>query len=240
MVGLSHRTAPIEVRERLSLSRDTVPAFLRGLVAQGKVGEGLLVSTCNRVELVAAGTSLNSDLKQVVESCLRAFEEHAPGISRHMYRHAGGEGVKHLFRVASSLDSLVRGEPQILGQVKDAFEVARHAGTVGPILHRTLPRAIRAAKRVRHETLVGAGQVSVPSVAVDLTRQIFGELRGRTVLLVGSGEMAEAVARLLVLGRTREKVEALAQAVGGEPRLWPDLRAVLVEADVVITSTSAP
>jgi glutamyl-tRNA reductase len=153
-----------------------------------------------------------------------------------------------LFRVASSLDSLVLGEPQILGQVKAGFDLGRAAGSIGSTLHRSVPRALRAAKRVRSETAIGSGQVSVPSVAVDLTRQIFGELRGRGVLLVGSGEMAEAVARLLrgagarlfVLGRNRERVEQLASEVGGEPRLGPDLTATLVEADVVITSTSAP
>jgi glutamyl-tRNA reductase len=247
VVGLSHKTAAIEVRERLSLQKPRIPAFLDELVKSGAAAEALLVSTCNRVELVAAGAA-GVELGTVRDACMLALEREAPGIHSHLYGHTGGAAVRHLFRVASSLDSLVLGEPQILGQVKDAFELARHAGTLGPTLHRTLPRALRTAKRVRNETAIGSGQVSVPSVAVELTQRIFGEMRGRTALLIGSGEMAEAVARLLgaqgartlVLGRTKERVEELAQAVGGDPRRWEDLKASLVEADVVVSSTSAP
>jgi glutamyl-tRNA reductase len=143
---------------------------------------------------------------------------------------------------------MVLGEPQILGQVKEAYEIARKAGTVGSVLHRTLPRAIRAAKRVRTDTAIGSGQVSVPSVAVDLAREIFGDLTGHAALLVGSGEMAEAVARLLkvggasivVVGRTLSRAEELANSVGGSARPWTALQQSLVEADVVVTSTSAP
>ena len=248
VVGLSHRTAPIEVRERVALPKDKVPDFLRALLQQAPVGEALVVSTCNRLEIVAAARGSVAELPAVAEACVQALEQIAPGIARHTYRRTGGEAVRHLFRVASSLDSLVLGEPQILGQLKDAFDAAKEVGSIGSVLHRSVPRAIRTAKRVRSETVIGSGQVSVPSVAVDLTRQIFGELRGRTVLLVGSGEMAEAVARLLryagasllVLGRNLERVQELATAVDGEPRLWHELKASLVEADVVITSTSAP
>ena len=220
VVGLSHRTAPIAVREKLVLEQGTLPDFLRELVQRPEVGEAVLVSTCNRVELVAAGRAgFDSDLGQVAKACVLALAARAPDIAPHLYSHTGGAAVRHLFRVAASLDSMVLGEPQILGQVKEADELARRAGTVGSVLHRTLPRAIRAAKRVRTETAIGNGQVSVPSVAVDLTRQIFGDLTGHTALLVGSGEMAEAVARLLktagasilVVGRTLSKVEALAQ-----------------------------
>ncbi|MFZ5889445.1 MAG: glutamyl-tRNA reductase [Myxococcota bacterium] len=247
VVGLSHRTAPIEVRERVALDRARLPEFLKSLVSQPAVGEAFVVSTCNRVEVVAAAR-VGAELDAVADACVAALDREAPGIAAHLYRRVGGDAVRHLFRVASSLDSLVLGEPQILGQVKDGFDLGRAAGSVGSTLHRSVPRALRAAKRVRSETAIGSGQVSVPSVAVDLTRQIFGELKGRGVLLVGSGEMAEAVARLLrgagarlfVLGRTRERVEQLAREVDGEPRLWPDLTATLVEADVVITSTSAP
>jgi len=247
VVGLSHKTAAIEVRERLSLGKQRIPLFLEELLRQGAASEALLVSTCNRVELVATGAA-GADLGAVRDACMLALEREAPGIHAHLYGHTGAAAVRHLFRVASSLDSLVLGEPQILGQVKEAFELARHAGTLGPTLHRTVPRALRTAKRVRNETAIGSGQVSVPSVAVELTLRIFGEMRGRTALLVGSGEMGEAVARLLaaqgakllVLGRTRERVEELALAVGGEPRCWEDLKASLVEADVVVSSTSAP
>jgi len=248
VVGLSHKSATIEVREQLALPAQEIPDFLRSLVASDQVGEALVVSTCNRVEIVAASRAPYDDLEAVAKACIRAVTARAPGVARHLYAHSGAKAVKHLFRVAASLDSLVLGEPQILGQVKDAYEIAREAGTVGPLLHRTLSRAIRSAKRVRSETNIGSGQVSVPSVAVDLARQIFGDFSGHRALLVGSGEMAEAVARLLagsgarimVVGRTREKVDELAGAVGGEGRLWNELRASLVEADVVISSTSAP
>ncbi len=247
VVGLSHRTAPIEIRERLSLPRDRVVPFLQELVRQPPVGEAMMISTCNRAEIVAAARN-GTDLVSVADACALALEREASGIGKHLYTHVSGNAVRHLFRVASSLDSLVVGEPQILGQVKDAFELARAGGTLGSALFRTLPRALRTAKRVRTETSIGSGQVSVPSVAVDLTRQIFGELRGRTALLVGSGEMAETVARLLatqgarihVVGRTPERVEELARAVHGEPRRWHELRAAIVDADVVIASTSAP
>lgn len=246
VVGLSHKTAPIEVRERLAIGRDQCAEFLRRLKTAPQVLEAMLISTCNRVEVVAAGP--RAELTAVATAAVHTLEQYAPGIGGHLYRHVGGDAVRHLFRVASSLDSLVLGEPQILGQVKDAFETSRASGALGPILHRAVPRAVRAAKRVRNETAIGTGKVSVPNVAVDLTRQIFGDLKRRTVLLVGAGEMAETVARLLqaagagvlVLGRTKERVEALAAEVGGQPRTWADLRASLVEADVVITSTSAP
>ena len=249
VVGLSHRTAPIAVREKLVLDAEGLPDFLRALVQRPEVGEALLVSTCNRVELVAAGPAgRDSDLEQLAKACIAALAEHAPDIAPHLYAHTGGAAVRHLFRVAASLDSMVLGEPQILGQVKDAYELARKAGTVGSVLHRTLPRAIRAAKRVRTETAIGSGMVSVPSVAVDLTRQIFGDLTGHQALLVGSGEMAEAVARLLkvggasvvVVGRTLSRAEDLANAVGGTARPWEALQQSLVEADVIVTSTSAP
>ncbi|HEX3775492.1 MAG TPA: glutamyl-tRNA reductase [Polyangiaceae bacterium] len=249
VVGLSHRSAPIEVRERLVLEAETLPDFLRELVARPEVGEALLVSTCNRVELVAAGRAgFDSNLSEVAKICVGALAVRAPGIEQHLYAHVGGAAVRHLFRVAASLDSMVVGEPQILGQVKDAYELARRVGTVGSVLHRTLPRAIRAAKRVRTETAIGNGQVSVPSVAVDLTRQIFGDLSGHVALLVGSGEMAEAVARLLkvagaaivVVGRTLARAEELAQTVGGKARPWTDLKQAVTDADVIVTSTSAP
>ncbi|HEV8247674.1 MAG TPA: glutamyl-tRNA reductase, partial [Polyangiaceae bacterium] len=197
VVGLSHKNAPIAVRELVALSEPDISAFLQELVADVAVGEALIVSTCNRVELVAAGRGGASDLEAVAHACEKALVARAPGIARHLYRHQGPAAVRHLFRVAASLDSLVVGEPQILGQVKDAYERAREARTVGSVLHRTLSRAIRTAKRVRSETSIGSGQVSVPSVAVDLARRMFSDLSGHQALLVGSGEMAESVARLL-------------------------------------------
>jgi glutamyl-tRNA reductase len=248
VVGLSHRSAPIEVRERLAVSHAAAPDLLRELVNHPAIAEALLLSTCNRVEVVAAGPAVGgSDLAQVAHAALQFLEARALGVSRHVYRHLGVDAVRHLFRVAASLDSLVLGEPQVLGQLKCAFDVARSAHTLGPRLNRVIPRAIRAAKRVRTETSIGAGQVSVPSVAVDLARQIFGELRGQTALLIGSGEMAETVARLLahdharllVAARDRDRARELATRVGGEASALRQLEALLLDADVVITSTSA-
>jgi glutamyl-tRNA reductase len=248
VVGLSHKSAPIEVRERFALPAERVPELLRSVVAHPAVGEALLVSTCNRVELVVAPRA-GASLEAAAAACREALAALAPGApASALYALTGGAAVRHLFGVAASLDSLVLGEPQILGQVKEAYEVAQRTGTVGSVLHRTLARAIRAAKHVRSGTAIGAGQVSVPSVAVDFARRIFGDLRGRTLLLVGSGEMAETVARsllssgarLLVIGRTPEKVRALAESFGGEPCAWNDLALALERADVVITSTSAP
>jgi glutamyl-tRNA reductase len=254
VVGVTHQNASIEVRERFALAADRVPDLLRGLVGRPEVGEALLISTCNRVELVAtaaAGATLES-AAVACHAALSALARGTPPSERAsetvLATRVGGDAVRHLFNVAASLDSMVLGEPQILGQVKDAYEAAKSAGTVGAVLHRTLSRAIHTAKLVRSRTSIGSGQVSVPTVAADYARRIFGNLSGRTVLLVGSGDMAETVARLLqssgarilVVGRTLEKAEALAQAVAGAARAWSDLRAVLAEADVVITSTSAP
>jgi len=249
VVGLSHKTAPIDVRETIALPKGEIGRALTRFASRREIGEAMLISTCNRVELVVAGRQgPASDLELVAEDARGAVVELAPKVAPYLYVHEGREAVQHLFRVAASLDSLVLGEPQILGQVKDAFETARKAGTVGGCLHRTVPRAIRSAKRVRTETAIGSGQVSVPSVAVDLAQQIFGALAGRTVVLLGSGEMAETVAkllrtagtRLLVVGRNEARVGVLAGAVGGEGRRWSDLAQALIEADVVITSTSAP
>jgi len=248
VVGLSHRSAPIEIRERFVLSRDVLPEVLRSLASGSPIVEALAISTCNRVEVVVAGSSARSDPAALARAVRAAVLARAPEVAAHLYEHLGQGAVRHLFRVAASLDSLVVGEPQILGQVKDAYDLAREVGTVGAVLHRVVPRAIRSAKRVRSETTIGAGQVSVPSVAVDLARQIFGDLSSRTVALVGSGDMGETTARLLrqagarlaVLGRNAERVAELAAGMGGEGLGMHELAATLLRADVVVTTTSAP
>lgn len=248
VIGLSHRTAPIEVRERLALSPEDVPALLREIVEQPAAGEALVVSTCNRVEVVAAAKDPRSgNLDAVAHDAAERLVARAPEVRGHLYCFVGRAAVRHLFRVAASLDSLVVGEPQILGQVKDAYDFAREVGTVGPALNRILPRAIRSAKRVRTETSIGAGQVSVPSVGVDLAHQIFGSLEKKTALLVGSGEMGETVARLLrqagvsliVVGRNPDRVAGLARSLDGEGRPMAELERSLIEADVVVSATSA-
>jgi glutamyl-tRNA reductase len=249
VVGLSHKTAPIEVRERLALSHEQADSLLRELVREQAVGEALVVSTCNRVEIVAAGRASEtlSD-GEIAKAVRKVLASRAPGVEGHLYDHAGEPAVRHLFRVASSLDSLVMGEPQILGQVKAAFDAARKQGTVGYQLNRAVSHALRTAKRVRTETTLGAGQVSVPSVAVDLAKQIFGDLRGHRALLIGSGQMGEAAAKLLVaagvrlgvMGRNRERVLELSAAMHGEPHGFDDLPEQLSTVDVIITTTSSP
>lgn len=248
VVGLSHRTAPIDVRERFALPEEQVGPFLRDLRRGSEVREAFVVSTCNRVEVIAAGHDGSTEaLEKAALTCRAALCERHREIDKYVYMHLGARAVHHLFRVAASLDSLVLGEPQILGQLKQGFERARLEGTLGPVLHRTFPRAVRTAKRVRNETAIGAGQVSVPTVALDLARQIFGDLAGRKVLLIGSGDMGRAVARLFrdsgaaltVFARRREAADALAEEVRGTGRLMDELPDGLAQADVVVSSTSA-
>lgn len=247
VVGLSHRTAPIAVRERLAVSKADVPRLLEDLCAAPVLSEAMVVSTCNRLEVIAA-VARGADAEASVRTIQTQLGARAPGVESFLYAHLAADAIRHLFRVAASLDSMVLGEPHILGQVKEAFEQAQSAGSLGQHLRQAVPRALRAAKRVRTETNIGAGSVSIPSVAVDLTQQIFGELKQRVVCLIGSGEMAETVAKLLgqsgakvlVVGRSPDRVRGLAEQVGGEPREWSQLEQSLIEADVVISSTSAP
>lgn len=249
IVGLSHHTAEISIREQVALSAEENESVVRRLVAHDAVGEVFVVSTCNRVEIIASSAD---DSAETVAACQRlcevALSERSPEAARVLYRRSGTEAVRHLVRVASSLDSLVVGEAQILGQLKQGFERARENSTVGPALHKLFARATRGAKRVRTETSIGAGQVSVPSIAIDLAAQIFGQLAGRRVVLIGSGEMGQSVARLLkeagatltVVGRSLERVEAVAAKVGGSAALMEAIPDLLMDADVVVSSTSAP
>lgn len=252
VVGLSHHTTPVEVRERLAFAEAELPEALRR-AAQLTTGEALLLSTCNRVELYLAGDAPLDALRSRVAAFL-AQEHSLPGaLESHLYAHQSEDALRHLFRVAASLDSAVIGEPQILGQVKAAFEVAQRAGTIGALLGQVLPRALSAAKRVRTETRIARSSSSVASAAVELARRIFGGLDGREVLVVGAGKMGELAARhlysagcarLLVANRTRERAEELAgrmRAVGGEASAhgFEELPALLTRADVVLCSTGA-
>jgi glutamyl-tRNA reductase len=246
VVGLSHHTAPIEVREQMALANEQIRALLEQLVAHPEIAEAFVLSTCNRVEVVAcaaAGVEL-SKLDQAVRSQLAVHAQH---LMPHLYTRLGNEALLHLFRVASSLDSLVVGEPQILGQLKQALDLAQEVGTVGPALRRATTHAVRAAKRVRTETALGVGQVSVPSVAVDLTRRIFGDLSGHKAALLGLGEMGQLVAKqlgsegasLIALGRNPERVAPVAAALGATVRGLDQLESTLVEVDVLVAMTSS-
>lgn len=264
VVGLSHKTAPIAVRERLAIGRDALPEVLTRLTADEAIGEAVVLSTCNRVEIYAAArrsskprggrpgelvSALDDDGTEDTARAVARVMASIGGseVAPHLVRTCGREAVEHLYRVAASLDSLVIGEPQILGQLKNAIEIARETRSIGANLGKAMHGAIRTGKRVRSETQIGAGQVSVASVAIDLARQIFGELSGHRAMLIGAGEMAEAAAkliaragvRLVVVNRSLERGAALAADVGGEARPWGELERTLVETDIVISSTSS-
>jgi glutamyl-tRNA reductase len=239
-VGLSHKQAPIAVREQVAVSSEQLEDRLRRLKAIPGVREALLVSTCNRVEVFAAAQS-----RAAAEDVLETF---GPIAAPYAVCRFEEEALRHLFRVTASLDSMVVGEAQILGQVKDAAARAQQAGALGPELSRALARATTAAKRVRTETEIARGAVSISSVAVQLAHKLLGNLEGRSVMLLGAGEMAQLAARelrsagareLLVANRSAQRAEELAREVGGVPVSFGELQALLERADVAICSTGA-
>jgi len=252
VVGLSHRSAPVDVRERFAAGVDALPSVLARLASRSELLEVMFLATCNRVEVAA----LASDDPASVDAALRSIREelarhgglaHEAELARYLYDKRGEEAVQHIFRVAASLDSMVLGEPQVLGQVKEAYDAAVAAGVLKGILARCVRRAFSAAKRVRSETAIGAGSVSISSVAVDLARRIFGELDDHAVLLLGAGEMAEAAARALgkgarslrIANRSFDRAAALAGAMGASAVRWDVLDSELVQADVVVASTAS-
>lgn len=242
VVGINHRSAPVELREKLAVAPDALEDVVRAFRATDGVTEAVLVATCNRVEVYAAGDDLDR-----VAGAAQAFFNARGATSAHRYEHHDRDAVRHAFRVCASLDSLVVGEPQILGQVKEAYAVAQGAGCVGQRLSRLMSRAFQAAKRVRTETGIAAGQVSVASVAVDLARGIFNDLGGRKVLVVGAGKMALGAARslvrqgaqLAVANRSFDRAEALAKEHGGTAHPMTDLPMLMQHCDVVVCSTGA-
>jgi glutamyl-tRNA reductase len=246
VVGLSHKTAPVDVRERVGVPKDGAERWLKQVVATPGIGEAMVVSTCNRVELYAGidGEDATESLRELLIEGRRLPK----GLRQHLYCHEGEAALRHLFRVAASLDSMVVGESQILGQVKEAYALALDAGTVGSVLTRTLPRAFQLAKRVRSETEVARSASSVASVAVELAAQIFGSLDGRSVLLLGAGKMGDLSARhlkaagirtLKVVNRTEARALELAARLGGEAAVWSALDRLLGEVDIVLCSTGA-
>jgi glutamyl-tRNA reductase len=252
LLGINHMTAPIEVRERLSVPLTRLADATRSLLHQPGIREGLILSTCNRIELLTSQESLPSapDLPRFLEEY---FSVPAALLAPHLYEYREREAVRHLFRVASSLDSMVVGEPQILGQVKESYGVARQVGAVSSSLEGLLQRAFTVAKKVRSETEIGSSSVSIASVAVDLARKIFGTLQGKTVLLVGAGKMSSLAARhliqqgassILVTNRTQERAEALAAEFLGTSAStavlpFDQLYSHADRADIVITSTGS-
>jgi glutamyl-tRNA reductase len=248
LVGVSHRTTPVELRERLDFSSRGVDGALTALAASPSHDEAAIVSTCNRVELYVGCKDLEI-ARHGVEHFIAEFhgvphDELAP----HLYAKVGQDAVRHLFRVAAGLDSLVVGEPQVLGQVKEAYQIAAQIGTTGALLNKLFHAAFAAGKRVRSETGLSEGAVSVSYAAVSLARKIFGNLKGRTVLVLGAGEMgkltaihmqAQGIARLIIMSRTAAHASALAQTIGGTALPWESLARALAEADILITATGA-
>jgi glutamyl-tRNA reductase len=252
LLGINHNTAPIEVRERLAIPANRLADATRTLLHQPGIREGLILSTCNRVEIVTLQdeTPATPDNKANLLHFLHEYFAVPPhDIQPHLYEFREREAVRHLFRVASSLDSMVVGEPQILGQVKESYTIAREVGAVSTTLEGLLQRAFTVAKRVRSETQIGSSSVSIASVAVDLAKKIFGSLEGKTVLLVGAGKMSELAARhliqqgaasILVANRTQSRAEKIAAEFNGAVIPFDDIYNQASRADIVITSTGSP
>jgi glutamyl-tRNA reductase len=247
--GLSHHTAPIEVRERLVLEEDKLREVLLDLVGRGVAAEIAVLSTCNRVEVYGAA-DVPSEARAAVFRQLGA-QRGVPlaALEPLLYTKLEEDAVAHIFRVAASLDSMLVGEPQITGQVKDAFLLAQACGTVGTVLHAVMAAAFNVAKKVRTDTGIGRHAVSLSFAAVELARKIFGSLEGKTVLFLGAGEMAELAARHMseygalppyVANRTAARGEALARELGGTAVPFDRFARLLGDVDIVIASTAAP
>lgn len=248
-VGLNHKTAPVDLRERLAFGAGDVAAALARLRERATLGEVMVVSTCNRVEIYGVAAQWARAGERVLQVLAEARGVPLLELVEHTFVRGERAAATHICRVAASLESMVVGEPQILGQVKDAFELAQREGTIGSVLDRCLNTAFRAAKRVRSETEIARGAASVPSVAVDLARTIFGDLAGCGALLVGAGEMASqagvhlragGVTEVAVVNRGEVRGQALAQELGARFAPWDALEAELRRADIVVTSTGSP
>lgn len=247
LAGISHKKAPVELREKLAIAETALPDALHELQNFGAT-EAVILSTCNRVEFSVTVPD-HADSVPVIDRFLEAWKGPAETYQSHLYHLESREAIQHLFRVASSLDSMVVGEPQILGQLKAAYSVAQNEGTVGGLLEQVMTRAFNVAKRVRTETGIGQMAVSVSYAAVELARQIFGSLKGQTVMIIGSGKMGELAAkhlhrsgakRILVTNRTWERAEEMAAQFKGQAIEYTRFLSALPEADIVIASSGAP
>lgn len=248
VIGLNHRSAPVEVRERAAFARGTLGESVRTLQKAARMQEAVILSTCNRVEIYG----LTSDPQSSAPAVRRFLHEHhklTESIEPHLYELRGSDSVRHLFEVACGLDSMVVGETEILGQVKDAYRVAQEAGTTGKALNRLFQKALSAAKHIRSTTAITRGSTSVGSVAVDLAEKIFRDLGDRTAMVIGTGEMSEATARalrnrgtgsILVCSRTPDRAQELARQLGGRAISYDQWSAEFGAVDIVISSTAAP
>ncbi len=248
VLGISHHTAPVEIREKFSIGESRLYPSLHRLAGSAGIEEAVLLSTCNRTEFILWCADMDA-ASSSVESLLA--EEFSLGAEeyQHFYRYTGGEALMHVFRVAASLDSLVVGEPQIVAQVKSAWAKARQAGTTGRYLDRVFQKALSVSKHVRSETEIGDAPVSIPYAAVALARRLFSSLEKRNVMLIGSGKMSELSARYLVsagvgklwvTNRTHEHAESLARELGGAAVRFEDRWPYLAQADIILSSTGCP
>jgi len=245
LVGLSHKTAPVEIRERLAFNSEALRQALVSFIGRQDVSEIMILSTCNRVEVVA-----ESPDERLIRDFLCEFHRIPhEAVSKHLYSFRNADAIRHVFRVAASLDSMMIGEPQILGQVKEAYRIAADAGTVGMHLSALMNRAFAVAKKVRSETGISQSAVSISYAAVELARKIFGELTGKTVMIIGASKMGELAARhlkrngvssVLVTNRTFERAVELARVFEGAAVPFEHFIDHIDRADIVISSTGAP
>ncbi|HEU5021961.1 MAG TPA: glutamyl-tRNA reductase [Bryobacteraceae bacterium] len=247
LTGLSHKTAPVQVREKLAIPEAEIPRALQELQKQG-AAEAVILSTCNRVEF-ALSTPDHADPDAIVQRFLEDWQIAQYSVDTHLYRLEAREAIQHIFRVAASLDSMVVGEPQILGQMKAAYAAARTEGTVGGLLETVMTRAFGVAKRVRSETGIGQMAVSVSYAAVELAKRIFGSLNGQSIMIIGSGKMGELAAKhlkrsgakkIFVTNRTRVRAEEMASLFDGRVVDYAEFPAMLHQVDIVIASSGAP
>jgi len=248
LTGLSYKTAPVDVRERLAFAEPTLGDALALLRACEGVEEAIILSTCNRVE-VAVASSDATQLESIVGAVANSRGIDAAWLRPFLYSFEDREAIRHLFRVAASLDSMVLGEPQILGQLKSAYAAAKQHGALSTFLDSVVTRAFTVAKRVRSETEIGRSAVSVSYAAIELARQIFGDLKSKKVLLIGAGKMSELAARhlhragcaqILVTNRTQARAEEMAALVDGQVTPYESFHSRMSEMDIVVTSSGAP
>jgi glutamyl-tRNA reductase len=247
LTGLSHHTAPVEVRERVAFPENLLAEALEELRRSAPAEEALILSTCNRVE-IAATCEDEAAAGRVVAFLARRHALDAVWLERYLYHYEDDKAIRHIFRVAASLDSMVLGEPQILGQLKAAYAAARESGALHGFLDAVLTRAFSVAKKVRSETEIGRSAVSISYAAVELARQIFGHLGDKRVLLIGAGKMGDLAARhlqragcreILVTNRTRSHADEVADQMGGSVVDYESFRERLHEMDIVLTSSGA-
>ena len=248
LLGVSHRTAPVDLREKLDFSSRDLGAAVEALVARSSAAESVVLSTCNRSEIYIASTDSDHARDEVVAFLSDYHQLPRDAFLPHLFAHRDMAAARHLFRVAAGLDSLVVGEPQILGQVKEAFQTAAERHCTGPLLSKTFHWAFGVGKRVRSETALGEGAVSVSFAAVALARKIFGRLEERRVLVVGAGEISaltaqhlrsQGVAEIVITSRTHAHADALAAQVEGRTVPWDDMRRAIADADIVLTATGS-